>query len=208
VAKFASDGKLYWDVATLAQTGCTICYCAQLVTPVGIAVDPAGDIYVGGTTFNNRLETYPPPEKLSAALTDTNVTIRDLPPIMHDDLGFVAQQPASEVFGANITMDGPAPNNASYSRMIVMKLQQYGAPPATITTTVGTTVTKTSTELQTTVTTVSPAPSPIPFIGVPEVLIAILLGVFVAARRQRNRAHQAPRQGFLSYITRAWDSIE
>lgn len=148
VAKFASDGKLYWDVATLSQTGCTICYCAQLVTPVGMAVEPAGDIYVGGTTFNNRLETYPPPEKLSAVLTDANVTIRDLPPIIRDDLGFVAQQPPSEVHRANITIDGPPPSNASYSRMIVMKLQQYGAPPVTVTTTVRTTVTTTSNELQ------------------------------------------------------------
>lgn len=142
-AKFASDGELYWDVATLAQTGCTICYCAQLATPVGIAVDPAGDIYIGGTTFNNRLENYPPPAKLSAVLTDANVTIRDLPPIMHDDIGFITQQPTSEFLGANITIDGPAPNDATYSRMIVMKLQQYGAPPRTITTT----TTLTTTEL-------------------------------------------------------------
>jgi hypothetical protein len=148
VAKFASDGKLYWDVGALAQTGCTICYCGRLVTPVGIAVDPAGDIYVGGTTYNNRLETYPPPAKLNAVLADANVTTRDLPPIIHDDLGFVVEHPASEVLRANITIDGPPPDNASYSRMIVMKLQQYGAPPATVTTTVRATVTMTSTELQ------------------------------------------------------------
>jgi len=39
----------------------------------------------------------------------------------------------------------------------------------------------------TTTTTVSPSPSAIPFIGVPEITIAILLGFFIVARRRRSR---------------------
>jgi len=61
----------------------------------------------------------------------------------------------------------------------------------------------------TTMTTVSPSPSAISFIGVPEILIAILLGFFlIAIKRRTKRARQALRQGFLLYIMRAWNSIE
>jgi hypothetical protein len=73
---------LYCEAATLAQTSCTICYCTQPITPAGLAVDTAGDIYIGGTAFNYHPETYPPPKKLSTVLTDVNVTIRELPPII------------------------------------------------------------------------------------------------------------------------------
>ena len=38
----------------------------------------------------------------------------------------------------------------------------------------------------TTTTTVSPPPSAVPFIGVPEILIAVLLGFFIVARRRRS----------------------
>lgn len=39
-----------------------------------------------------------------------------------------------------------------------------------------------------TTTTVSPSPSAVPFMGVTEILIAILLGFFIVARRRRGRA--------------------
>jgi hypothetical protein len=38
----------------------------------------------------------------------------------------------------------------------------------------------------TTTTTVSPPPSAVPFMGVPEILIAVLLGLLIVARRRRS----------------------
>jgi hypothetical protein len=80
---------------------------------------------------------------LSAELADANLIAYKLPPIFHDP-GFVVQHSLAEIERANITIDG-AP---SYSgeRMLVMKLQQYGARPRTITTTITTTLT--TTEIQ------------------------------------------------------------
>jgi hypothetical protein len=180
VAKFASDGKLYSDVGTLAQTDCTICVCRHFLQAAGIAADPAGNIYIGGSGVNPLLENLTT-AKLSAVLSDENVTIRDLPPIIHDDLGFVVEHPASEAFGASITIDEPPLNPYTYTRMIVMKLQEHAV--VTSTTTVATETTQTSSMMT--------APTDwIEFPAYPIILIAILIGLSIVAGRKRSGGNQ------------------
>jgi hypothetical protein len=173
VAKFASDGKLCWDVGTLAQTDCTICVCRHFVQTAGTAADPAGNIYIGGSGVNPLLENLAT-AKLSAVLSDANVTIRYLPPIIHDDLGFVAEHPVCEAFGGSITIDEPPLNPYTYTHMIVMKLQEHAV--VTSTTTVTTEITQTSSIMT----------APVDWIDFPAILIAILMGLSIVAGRRRG----------------------
>jgi len=118
--------------------------------------------------------------RLSTVLSDANVTTRDFPPIIHDDLGFVAEHLPSEAHGASITIDEP-PLNPSYTRMIVMKLQEHAV--VTSTTTMATETAQTSSIITAPV-------GWIDFPAYPMILIAILIGLSMVAGMKRGGGNQ------------------
>lgn len=166
LAKFASDGGLYWDIGRFGRCYLEHTYCD--IHSVGIAVDPSGDIYLGGTVDNALPEAYPP-TKLSAVVTDSNITMNDLPPAMRDP-GFAPRHPASKTFRVDFGLDG-----SSRNEIIVVKLQEHAA--ATPTTTVTTETTQT----------IPIMTAPIPFLDFPAILGPILLGLFVVAGKRRRK---------------------
>ena len=166
LAKFASDGELYWDIGRFGRCFLEHTYCG--VHSVGVAVDPSGDIYLGGTVDNTLPEAYPP-TNLSAVVTDSNITMNDLPPVMREP-GFVPKHPTSRTVSVDFGLDG-----SSRNEIFVVKLQEHAA--VTPATTVATETTQTSSIII----------APIPLLGFPAILIAILVGLFVVARRWRRK---------------------
>jgi hypothetical protein len=165
LTKFGSDGKLYWDVWRFARCYSEQGYCD--VHSVGLAVDHHGGIYVGGTVSNALPEAYPP-VKLNGIVTDSNITILD-PPLITRDPGFTFTKAALKASRVNFTLDG-----SSRDEMVVVKLQQETAYTQTTTETTGRSQTS------------SIISAPVPFLDFPGILIAILLGLFVVARRRRS----------------------
>jgi len=196
VAKFTSEGKLYWDVGTLPYSGCALSQCVSLVTPNGIALDSASSVYVSGTSDYDSGATAEPlnnpphaPTSLNAILTaQANLTMHDSTPNFTEQ-GFTAQHSAFKVSATNITLDEPPPTNSSWiSRMFVMKLEQYGPTPTTIRTTIPETIT---TAITSTITT---SEAQRPDSGVLLIVASVAFGIavgfviaFVIIRRKSNK---------------------
>lgn len=197
VAKFTSEGKLYWDVGTLPYSGCALSECVSFVTPNGIALDSASSVYVSGTSVYYSGATTEPlnnpphaPTSLSAILTaQANVTMHDSTPNFTEQ-GFTAQHSAFKVSATNITLDEPPPptNSSFISRMFVMKLEQYGPTPTTIRTTIPET---TTTAITSTITT---SEAQRPDVGVLLIVASVAFGIavgfviaFMIIRRKSNK---------------------